>query len=230
MGYSVIFEATFTDLSKKQEDIVKLHPEFLSRVSAVYGKGGIRMVGMDERGWDFKVKSVTSHDKKGSPEYYDVRVDFLGVKEVLNYYSKNKSLWKKEGGLNVRSLAGELMYNIDVKIKCSCPADLYWGGAYIRSQSDLSAYPDPGETRPPVERNPNKYGAHCKHIQAVVNLIGMYIGTFSKWLKKYFGEYISEVEKSIRKQDSVNQDRVKQVVKNSFKTEAERRSVEKTSE
>jgi hypothetical protein len=112
---SEISEATLKDLENKQRDIVLLFPEFYSRVEAVRLSGGIRMVGKDEKGWDFIVHSA-KEDK-----WYPVRIDFGGVREVIAHHAKNKSLWTKDKSrVNTRSLAGEVMYNVDIKVKCGC--------------------------------------------------------------------------------------------------------------
>jgi hypothetical protein len=223
---TTINEATLKDLEDAQKSITKLFPEFYSRVEAVRLSGGIRMVGKDERGWDFIVHSA-KEDK-----WYPVRVNFDGVREVIAHHAKNKSLWTKDKGkINARSLAGEVMYNVDIKVKCGCPADLYWGSQYIRSQEPLDANFPPKEERPPVERNPKQHGSMCKHLQVVINLLPMYEGTFAKWLKEYFGADLTKTEQAARREGNELKDRAEEVqTEEEPKTEAERKAKEKTSE
>jgi hypothetical protein len=192
-----IIEATYGDIKKKQADVVKLFPPFYDRVDAVRLKGGMKMVGMDKSGWAFQVHSGTDEGNK----WYDVTLKFLGVPEVLRYASKEVGIWKKEQtGVNLSKLAQAVMYNVDIRVKCSCPADLYWGKHYIRSQEPMDAMVPPPEDRYPIVRNPKLYAAHCKHIQLVMNLLPMYHGTFAKWLKTHYLSDIVSAEKVAKKE------------------------------
>lgn len=58
----------------------------------------------------------------------------------------------------------------DVKIACSCEAFLYWGYKYISYKAKAGIDP---EDRAPVIRNPSLRGMACKHILAVLKMLGV---------------------------------------------------------
>lgn len=220
MSYGDILEATLGDLKAKQKDITKLFPEFYSRVEDVRLKGGIRLVDMDENGWTFQVKSVSEKEST----WYDVQVLFGGVREVVGHHAMNKNMWTKgKDKVDVRKVAEEVMYNVDIKLKCSCPADLYWGAQYIRSQQPLDANTPPPENRPPVVRNPGQHGAYCKHIQLVINLLPMYGGTFAKWLGDYWMQHIQDIEQKARREGSDLKGRAEEISKEEISPEEQQK-------
>lgn len=75
----------------------------------------------------------------------------------------------------------------------NCPADLYYGGQYIRTQRKAK-YTDP-ENRPPVIRNPKQYGAYCKHTQLVMDVLPMYGGTMARYLATEYEKQVEKFEK-----------------------------------
>lgn len=191
-------EAAVGDLLRKQKSITKLFPKFYDRVKAVAGRGGIRPVSQGKNEWVFKVHSGT---KDGV--WYDVTVRFLNILALLNAYADEKDMWREdESGLDRGKLARQIYLNVKLQTRCSCPADLYWGKQYIRSRPGLDANVPPPEDRPPVVRNPHEYGAFCKHTQLMVNLLPLYRGSFAKFLEKYWGKELMELEKTARKRDA----------------------------
>jgi hypothetical protein len=191
-----INEATFGDLKKKQKDITQLFPSFFDRVESVRLKGGVRMVKETKDYWEFQIHSGTKEDT-----WYTVRVWFKGIPEVLRYASKESGAWKSDqSGVNLSKISRQVFYNCDIKFRCFDPSDLYWGFQYVRSQPDVDAINPPPEDRYPIVRNPRLRGAYCKHVQLLLNLLPMYIGTFSKWLKKYYLSDISNAEKFAKKE------------------------------
>lgn len=80
----------------------------------------------------------------------------------------------------------------------NCPADLYWGGQYIRTQKSAK-YTEP-ENRAPNVRNPKQYGAMCKHLQLVFDLLPHYGQTMASYLKKHYKKLIKGTEKATVKQ------------------------------
>lgn len=190
-----IFEATLGDLKKAQKGIDKLFPEFYDRVDTVRMKGGIRLKEMKKGEWHFQVHSGTDDSK-----WYDVVVTWKGVPEVIGFAAKDPNVWKKgKTGVNLRKMADIALYNVDVQVRCSCPADIFYGGFYKRSQKDLDALVPPPEDRFPIVRNPKLRGAFCKHIQLIMNLLPLYGGTFAKFLKTYYLDDIVRVERGARK-------------------------------
>jgi hypothetical protein len=193
-------EADVADLLRKQKSITRLFPKFYDRVKAVAAQGGIRLVATgrdrDNMGvWSFKVHSGTK-----SGVWYDVTLRFMDMLHVLNALIPNKKYWKVDGsGVDMRKIAPDVYNMVQIQTKCECPADLYWGKQYIRSKPKYDANVPPPEDRPPVVRNPHEYGAFCKHTQMLVNLLPMYNMTFAKFLAKYYGDTIMNLEKEARK-------------------------------
>ena len=212
---SELVEATLHDLAQKQNtEVTKLWPEFWSRVEAVRAAGGIRLITMDQRGWKFICRSVTQYEKNGKPMWYEVRLNFDGVKEVISHYAKDFSLWKKDkSAMNAKKLADAVLQNIDIKVGCACPADLYFGQKFIRSQMPISANVPPPEDRSPDVRNPQQLASYCKHIQVVLSLLPLYSGTFSKWLKQFYANELGSLERDARKEGNAEKDRAEEVQK-----------------
>lgn len=65
----------------------------------------------------------------------------------------------------------KVIKNVDIKVACSCEAFLYWGYKYITYKNKAGI---DSETRAPVVRNPSQRGMLCKHIIAVLNMLGVY--------------------------------------------------------
>jgi hypothetical protein len=145
-----LLEADLATIDQRQKSITQLFPKFYQRVKAVASKGGVRLIGSDDKGWKFKVHSGTKDST-----WYDVNVWFEGVPQALN------AVFKDRGELDLASMAIQIMRTCGIKISCACPAALYWGSDYILSQDDLKAKIPPEELRPPDIRNPNKHGAMC---------------------------------------------------------------------
>jgi hypothetical protein len=134
--------------------------------------------------WHFKVPSGTKPGIK-----YDVYVRFRNLEEMIKKYAPDKRLWNKaRTTVDLRLLASEIMNSIDIETDCACPADLYWGPEYIKTQRQ--AQYDHEENRPPDIRNPHQYGALCKHGQLVFEVLPMYLGTFASFLKEYWIDVI----------------------------------------
>ena len=182
----IINEITYNRFKTKQKSIGKLFPEFEPRVKAVLSNGSIEMRTMMPEHWHFSVASGT---KKGVK--YDVYVQFNDIPEMIKRFAGDKSLWKKDqSGPNYNLLAAEILNKVDMKLSCSCPADLYWGGAYIKTQRDSQFGRQ--EHRPPNIRNPRQYGAYCKHTELVMRLLTGWTTTFASFLKKYWSDEVDD--------------------------------------
>ena len=175
-------EINFNRLRTKQKSIGKLFPEFGQRVKTVASKGGVEMREMMPDFWHFTVTSGTKEGVK-----YDVYVEFTNIPEMIKKYAGDQSLWKKDkSGPKYTLLAAEILNSVDMKFSCSCPADLYWGGAYIKTQRDAQFGRQ--ENRPPNIRNPRQYGAYCKHTELMASVLPNYTSTFASFLKKYWSD------------------------------------------
>jgi hypothetical protein len=190
----ILNEITFNDLRVKQRSIGKLFPAFGPRVKAVAANGGVHMREQMPEYWHFEVASGT---KPGIS--YDVYVQFLNLEQMIKKYASDRRLWNKAGDdVDMRFLAAEILNKVDMKTSCSCPATLYWGQDYIRTQRDAQFGRQ--ETRPPNIRNPRQYGAYCKHGQNVFNVLPAYTTTFASFLKKFWLDEITDTVELAKEQ------------------------------
>ncbi len=162
--YGKIDEASLSDLQRKQRTITWLFPTFHDRVSRIQDMGGLRLTSVDDDNWDFKVHSGTKKDV-----WYDCVIHFKNIPETLAKYVRDKRLWVSDKSrIDLRKLAGKFISGVNVQTFCSCPADIFYGGHYIRGKPQYDAkYTNP-EHRPPRKRNPNQYGAYCFDDRAMV--------------------------------------------------------------
>ncbi len=192
---ATILEATLRDLSRKQKSITRLFPPFPDRVKNVGLRGGVRLASWDEDTWKFKVHSGTK-----TSLWYDDILQFQDIEQTLIDLIQNTRLWNRDKkSINLQKLGRELLQRGDVKIGCSCPAQLYWGGDFIISLPRYDAKYGDKETRPPRVRNPKKYGAFCKHLQAVFNVLPFYPNSAAKWVREYHGDLLKDTEQGMRK-------------------------------
>jgi hypothetical protein len=186
-----LFELKYSEFVQKQKSITKLFPKYPERVQAINANGGIRIIHQFPEVWQFKVASGT---KKGVS--YTVFLRFKNIKELLAEYVPNKQLWLKSGdGINYNLLAPEIFDKVDIEMGCSCPATLYWGKDFIRTQN--KAQWGDGETRPPDIRNPNRYGIACKHGGDVLERLPFYTSTFASFLKSFYSGEVNELLKKV---------------------------------
>lgn len=182
--YGILNELNYNGVMRKQASIGKLFPTFPQRVRDVAAQGGVTLVEKMPDTWHFKVPS-----SKGDGVKYDVYVRFVNLEEMLKKYSADKRLWNKAGTkVNYTLLASEVLNSVDIETDCACPADLYWGPEYIKTQR--GAQYDHEENRPPKKRNPKEYGIICKHGELVFEVLPMYTTTFSEFLRLYWVDVI----------------------------------------
>jgi len=202
-----INELTYKGLKKDQKDITNLFPTFYQRVKKVAQNGGVKLVDMTPNNWHFKINSGTEKGKK-----YDAYIHWKTLPAKIRKYGVSKGLWTKDKSrVDLNKLSQKILFDTDLEIVCSCPADLYWGGHYIRTQSK-SKYTNP-ENRPPNIRNPRQHGAYCKHLELLMSVLPMYVATLAKYMKDYFSEDIENLEKNLgmaRKQDKVDKKKDKE--------------------
>lgn len=189
-----LFEATLSQVARKQKSITRLFPDFFTnpiKVKGVIDKGGLRMTGMEGDTWQFQIHS-------GSDEgtWYDANVRWKNIVPNLQRLVADRRNWNRaKTKIDLKKLAAKLFKSSDIELSCSCPAQLYYGGDYILSLDKYRAkYGDP-EGRSPVKRNPKEYGAHCKHLQALMRALPFYKSTMANWLKKEYGKVIQQAEK-----------------------------------
>jgi len=109
-------EATAKDLLRKQRSITRLFPSFPDRVKAVADKGGIRLAGVDDEQWHFKIHSGTKDSV-----WYDAYVRYNDLTSSLIKVIKDRRLWVKDKSrIDKRKMARKLMNIADIQISCSC--------------------------------------------------------------------------------------------------------------
>lgn len=189
-------EATLNNLQRKQRTISWLFPPFSDRVKKVGDMGGIRLKSVDDDNWNFKVHSGTKKDV-----WYDVVIHFKDTKETLDKLVRDRGMWVKDRSrIDLRRLAEKFINEVNVQTFCSCPADLYWGGHYIRGLPRYDAKYTKPEHRPPRKNNPKQYGAYCKHTSALMKTLPFYTQTVAKWLRDFYSDDIQEIEKKAKEE------------------------------
>jgi hypothetical protein len=199
-NFDILNELTHAGVVQKQSDITSLFPDFADKVKGIADMGGLRMEGMDQDAWHFKIHSGTKPDV-----WYDASIKWLNVSEELNKYAANQNIWTKDQQhVNLLKLSKEVSTNADIQLSCTCKAFKYYGPDYILSLSQYNAkYGDP-EHRPPNIRNPKQHGAVCKHLHNLLNVLPWWNTTMASWLRDNWTEEIRQIENRI-KQDRPDQ-------------------------
>lgn len=192
-------ELDYGGFKSKQKSITKLFPKFPERKKAIYNNGGIRLSEQFPELWWFKVHSGT---KEGVE--YDVYLHFKNLLPTIQQFVGNKELWTKDQtSVNYNLLAPEVFNVVDFAMDCSCPADLYWGPEYQKTQKQAQ-FGDQ-ENRPPKVRNPKQYGLVCKHQDDVLERLPFYTGDFAKFLKTFYDKDVQKMfQEILDKQEDVN--------------------------
>jgi hypothetical protein len=191
-----LFEIGFAGLQRKQKTITKLFPSFPDRVKKIASMGGLRLLKTDEEKWTFKVHSGTQDGV-----WYDVYILFKNIPATLERLVMDRRLWVADRSkVDMSKLAREFLNTADVQTSCSCPADLYYGGHYIRSLGKYDAKYSDKELRSPRIKNPRQYGAYCKHLENVMRVLPFYATTASRWLADFYGDEMSEHEEKAKAQ------------------------------
>lgn len=201
-----LLELSYGGVKQAQDDITSLFPTFYQRVKKVTQNGGVHLFDSSVDEWHFKINSGTDTSKK-----YDAYIHWSTLPKMIRKYGVDEDLWVKDKSkIDIRKLATKILFDVDLAITCSCPADLYWGGQYIRTKNK-SNYGQ--ELRSPDIRNPKKYGAYCKHLSALMSVLPMYVATLASFIKMYYMEDVEKVEDKLemaRKQDDVDKEKDKE--------------------
>jgi len=189
-----IIEATASDIRRKHRSIKRLFPDFDDKTRGVELKGGLRLDDQDANTWKFRIHSGTKDDV-----WYDAYLHFKNVRPTLEVLVKDRRLWIADRSrVDFRKLAKEFMNKVDIQLKCSCPADLYWGSQYIRSLGKYDAKFTNPETRPPKVRNPKQYGMVCKHLDRLLKALPFYGSTMAKWIRDFYSKDITKWEREAK--------------------------------
>lgn len=190
-----LLEYNYKQALRKQRSITGLFPTFQDKVKQVMRNGGPKLVGVATDGWYFSVPSGTEEGKE-----YTVSVEFKNAEYWLEEIIRTtRDIYNKDETVNYKKLADLFMDVVDLQWACTiddrpCPADLYYGMRYIRTQRDANV--PPPENRAPKKRNKKEKGFVCKHIETVLEKFPSYLTTMSKWLKEKYGKVVNtQVEK-----------------------------------
>lgn len=191
-------EITHPGVARKQRSITRLFPEFPARVKSIGTMGGIRLLDMQPNYWHFSLHSGTKDNL-----WYDGYINFKDLVPFLDKHVGDKRLWtKSKEHVDLKKLAKKVMFYCNIQLKCTCPAFLYWGPAYILSLSKYDGMFGDRENRPPRIRNPKKYGAVCKHTQAMLNAYPFYMTTLAGFLRDTHVDQIRRLEDKAKEQSS----------------------------
>jgi hypothetical protein len=182
----LINEITYSGVMNKQRSITRLFPTFYKRVNKVKQAGRITLVDMYPDVWLFVAPSSSGQGN------YDLHLHFKDIEKQLEKFVPNRKLWNEdETGVDYNKLGPEVMNQVNLEMDCTCPADLYYGPEYIKTQRQAQF--GPPENRPPKIRNPKEYGIICKHQQALMDKLPSYNFTFNGFLKKFYGKEIEAI-------------------------------------
>jgi len=191
-----LVEATATDVQRKQQSIKRLFPDFDAKTRGVEDKGGIRLDHQDAETWKFQLHSGTKDDI-----WYDGYLHFKDVLSTIGELVRDKRLWVADKSkVDLKKLAKAFMDKVDIQLLCSCPADIFYGGHYIRSLGKYDSKYTKKEVRPPRVRNPKQYGCLCKHLDRLMHALPFYGSTCAKWLGDFYSKDIARFEKEVKKE------------------------------
>jgi hypothetical protein len=111
----------------------------------------------------------SSSETLGRPEYWVQHIQLLDWDDVL-----------KLKGLNYFDRANLVVFG-NLRVECTCPAFLYYGGRYIHTQ--LGTVYGKEEHRKPKIRNPKEEGVGCKHLINVLNILPMSVTRVASLMK-----------------------------------------------
>jgi len=198
--HKAIDEKDYGELKAKQASITDLFPTFYDRVKKVAKKGGVKLYGVEKDEWSFNVSSATIDHVS-----YRNIVRFRGIEDDIKKQVADKRTWTKDGSkVDRRLLATQILYGTDMELLCVCPAFLYWGSSYILTQRQAK-WTNP-EDRRPVVRNPKEFGAMCKHMQLVFDVLPFYYQTMAKYITAYYDSVVTQAEEEVRRQEQAAAD------------------------
>lgn len=199
-----ILEDALPGLIKAQANVTDLFPQFPARVSAVAKRGGVQLQpDIKPDLWHFEIASGTTAGKK-----YDAYVHFSNLEDIVRDIAKgNPLVWNKaKTRIDNNKLAGEVLKNGNLQLKCTCAADTFYGFQYNRTKRD-SKYTEP-ETRSPDVRNPGKKGVFCKHLHLLAQTLPFYRSTMAAFLKKYYADMIIDIELEVLDQFGKSKEKI----------------------
>jgi hypothetical protein len=199
--HAILDEAQYRDLVGKDATVTDLFPDWQDKKLKVYEKGGVRMRSMEPGKWIFDVH-YGQYD--GSGEWYKVVIEWVDLADVVARLAAHKKFWKKDGsGPDLRKLALKVFNECHMKVRCDCPAFVYWGYAFLLTE--LEAISGPEEHRPPDIRNPERKGCVCKHLSTLLAELPFYSATMANYLSRFYGDVIATAVNSVKQREQTTQ-------------------------
>jgi hypothetical protein len=190
-----LFEIAYSGLVRKQRSIPRLFPDWPDKVKGIGRLGGLRLRDQKHGYWHFKIHSGTKKDV-----WYDAYIGFKNIENVIGEGVRDRRLWtQSRDHVNMSKLAKYVLYHVDLQLYCSDPSFLYWGYDYILSRPKRDAKYGRPENRPPRRRNPRQYGAYCKHLHNLLNVLPWYESTMAKYLTEFYGKHIAKLERDAQR-------------------------------
>jgi hypothetical protein len=172
----ILTEASYKDLLSREKST---DPGVTQR-QRVLAKYGVRFVSFDRTDGMF-VFSCRSSEYDKNRIVYVQRIQFSKWMEILR---------DARSAENMAAYAREVMANADIQVSCSCPANLYWGYAYIQTNMNPTAKQGQPENRAPNVRNPSRKGSYCKHLGLVMRTLPFHQNTLSSILKSMVSQEV----------------------------------------
>ena len=89
--------------------------------------------------------------------------------------------YRNDSSLNYNQRA-DAMLKGDLSVNCNCPANLYYGGAYLLTKA--GAKWGRKERRPPSIKNPRQRGVGCKHLIRALQVMPFYRNEVASAMKQ----------------------------------------------
>jgi len=152
-----IFELTNKDLLRKsKEPVSTLKTQPRDRAKRL---SGTKLKRFHEREGTFVFETPSEFYSKNGKKY-------IQHIKLLDYQK-----YRNDTSLNYNQRADAILKG-DISVDCNCPANLYWGGAYLLSKE--GAKWGRKEPRSPKIRNPRKQGVGCKHLIRALQILPFY--------------------------------------------------------
>jgi hypothetical protein len=93
-----------------------------------------------------------------------------GIIYAAKVLFKDFVILSRDRNISIAEAVHYAIHDLDCKVTCSCPAQLFWGYKFMATQLGYQ-YGGPPENRFPDERNPALKGTVCKHCDNVLTFI-----------------------------------------------------------
>ena len=133
---------------------------------------------LPHRDYSHLIKSVTYRGNVGNTMRFFVPNKYNGWFTYIRFPEWDEQV--RDTSITAVEAARLLLWGANLKLACSCPAQLFWGYQYILTQQDASIIP---EMRPPIKRNPHLKGLCCKHLKRTLKVMPFHLGDMAGAIK-----------------------------------------------